>query len=186
MQSTNKPTPVLNLGTNKMVLVQMDNPYVVNHAAIRHAEAGDVFVITGEKYQELTNVIYMPDEDEGLTKAFILDRFKDNTHMELYILSDVAYEVIYDTLPADIGVQQVLDQVCEILYHWNEDDAKEVLERLDIDHAHLNYEEQQDLADDLLSNSNLEFYQKLEVDGEAFFLYKGNLHELSKGKNGTE
>lgn len=185
MQSTNKPTPVLNLGTNKMVLIQMDSPIVVNQACIRHSDEGEVFVITGEKYQELVNNTYMPKADEDLTKRFIIDRFKNNTHMGLYILSDEAYDFIYNSLPANFKVQEVLD-IYETLYGWHEHTASEVLKRLNIEHAHLSDEEQQILADDLLSNSNLEFYQNLEVDGEAVFLYKGNLHELSKGKNGTE
>ena len=178
MRSNNKPTPVLNLATNKMVLIQMDNPFVVNNAAIRHVDAGEVFVISGEKYQQLTDTIHMPDEDEGLTKAVILDRFKDNTHMDLYILSDDAYEFIYSTLPADMSVQQVLDQVYELLYHWHEDSCLEVLEYFEVEHEHLDFSEKEDLADDLLKNSNLEYYHKMEMDNEAVFLYKGNLREL--------
>lgn len=180
MRNNNKPTPVLNLALNKMVLIQLDDPVVVNQAAIRHTDKGSVFVISGEHYQELRNMTCMPDQDEGLTKAFILDRFQDNTYMELNILSDEAYEFIYNTLPTDVGVQQVLDQVYELLYDWHEDDCDEVLERLNMKADHLNTSEKQNLADELLSERGLEYYQKLDVDDELFFLYKGNLHEMQK------
>lgn len=179
MRSNNKPTPVLNLALNKMVLIQLDNPIVVNQAAVRHSDKGDVFVISGDHYQELLNTTSMPDEDEGLTKAFILDRFKDNTYMELNILSDEAYEIIYNTLRADIGVQQVLDQVYELLYDWHEDTCEDVLDRFDVTYSGMSNQEKNALADKLLSERNLEYYQQID-DDETMFLYKGELHEVSQ------
>lgn len=170
--NNNQPTPVLNLGTNKIVLIQMDNPVVVNKASIRHSDKGNVFIIEGDKYQELLDTIYMPNVDEDLTKAFVISRYKDNHHIDLDVLSDEAYDFIYDSLPADVGIQQVLDSLYEELFYWHEDNCEDVLDRLGIEHDHLEIQEKEDLADELLENCNLEDYCKMLIDGEKVFVYK--------------
>jgi hypothetical protein len=168
-------TPILNTDLDKIVMLPLDEPAVVTSKAVRFDETYQAFTIGDNDYKALGECFEVQSIKDEDTKAFILDKFKNNNWSGLSVLSDDAYEIIYSLLPTSMGAKQILLSLYTLLIDWNEDSAEEVLEELGVEYAHLDSQEQEELACELLLNSDRPHTEQTEVNGETRFLYSGEL-----------
>lgn len=170
-----QPAPVLNTDLDKIVLIPLAKSTMAFLQVVSFDEECQALTITDNDYKALGDKMELDCVKDEDTKAYIINKFKDNNWSELTVLSDEAYEIIYSLLPSDMGTRQILVSLYTLLVDWHEESAEEILTELGVDYGNLDDQEQEKLACELLLDTDCVHVEQTEVNGEARFLYSGEL-----------
>lgn len=154
-----KLTPVMNLGTDELVLLPLDNALVVQQANIRRCPSLDMMVIDGPSYEDLRDVLSLNKVGESVAQQFFIDRCNSSSIIGCRVLSDKAYGIIYNELTdAGDSIKALIENMGRILMSYYEDTPLGVLESAD--------EPTEDENGDRLSESDL-LNNALELIGSS-------------------
>lgn len=126
-------TPVMNLGSDELVLIPLDNFIVTKQGNIRHDEMLNMMVIDGSSYNDLESTLSLPEITEDESKAYFIKRCNDASGYGCAPLSDKAYGIIYNELvDAGDSLKLMLDNMGRILNSFHEDRPEDILSEVDL------------------------------------------------------
>lgn len=173
---------VLNIDTNEIVLIPINNIVVKEIAVITKHEEADLLTISNGSYSDLLDILELPKPCPDATKDFVIERFANNDVAELPIFTKHGYGLIYDLLPdiKGLSIKDIFEDLRFWLIDWNEDTPDDILDELEIEYNHLTQSERSTLAFDKLSNCD--YFQTVEsydVDGRRLIIYSGGEASLA-------
>ena len=151
---------VLNVDTNSIVAIPCDDEIVVNHGNIYDFGRHGVKAIQGSYYNNLSELIDLPNDDKKHNKAFFAQLCKKIAPSDSN-LTKQAYMHIYDVLESTCGMRLVgmLNYIANLHTDWQQECLGDLLLKTFFNWHGTSLTEQMKMARDYIEEDTQYFYE---------------------------
>lgn len=171
-------TLMLNTDTKKIVNIPIAVTASLKAGIVGYSDIAKINTISNADYQALGTVVELLPIDHEDTEDFLVERLKDNNAWNCEIKSDYAWGLVADRL-GSMDLLFVLDSVDAQVDGWKELAVQEIIDELELDIGHLTTEQQAEIVDHLLFESELASVDVMDNDdGSKNYIILGELSEI--------
>lgn len=158
-------TPVINLATENLVLLQLESEVVVNRGGITHNEELDLLTVSGKAYEYITKKSGGFQVRPSQAMAFFADHCAKQAHLgKCPTFSIIGYELAYASLFGNgMTMLELIKYAPTILAPWSEETPEQILDNAKIKHDSIEDEDLYTLAlNELNNNPRLTYYTRID------------------------
>lgn len=171
-------TLVLNTDLRKVVSIPIAVTSSLKTGVIGYSKNAKINTIGDADYKALGVVAELLPINPADTKDLLVSRLKENEAWNCSIKSDYAWGLVADRL-GSMDLLFVLDSVDAQVDGWKELAVQEIIDELELDIGHLTTEQQAEIVDHLLFESELASVDVMDNDdGSKNYIILGELSEI--------
>lgn len=171
-------TLMLNTDIKKIVKIPVAVTASLKAGIVGYSDIAKINTISDADYQALGTVVELLPIDDEDTKDLLVSRLKENEAWNCSIKSDYAWGLVADRL-GSMDLLFVLDSVDAQVDGWKELVVQEIIDELGLDIGHLTTEQQAEIVDHLLFESELASVDVMDNDdGSKNYIILGELSEI--------
>lgn len=171
-------TLVLNTDLRKVVSIPITVTSSLKAGVIGYSKNAKMNTIGDADYQALGVVVELLPINPKDTKDLLVSRLKENEAWNCSIKSDYAWDLVADRL-SSMDLLFVLGSVDAQVDGWQELTVQEIINELEMDIGHLTTEQQAEIVDHLLFESDLASVDVMDNDdGSKNYIILGDLSEV--------
>ena len=158
-------TPVINLATENLVLLQLESEAVVNRGGIVRNEELDLLTVNGKAYEYITKKSNGFDVRPSQAMAFFADHCAKQAHLgKCPTFSIIGYELAYASFFGNgMTMLELIKYAPAILEAWSEKTPKQILDDANINYDGIEGEDLYTLAlNELNNNPRLTYYTRID------------------------
>lgn len=180
-------TPVLNVDTESLVLLPLENPITIEYNKVFNVDGmNDVLGIKNSDYIKLMDLLNVEGRNLVLEKAYFLMRTNKSMGDGNNPMSLFARELMFDRLVSyGCTMKSIMERTVKGQWHWYEQAPFEFLDKALIDADNLNEDQAFNKAIGLIEESpTISYVGSHEVFGQPYLIYFDN-QDLSMSKKRT-
>ena len=171
-------TLMLNTDTKKIVNIPIAVTASLKTGIVGYSDIAKINTISNADYQALGTVVELLPIDHEDTEDFLVERLKDNNAWNCEIKSDYAWHLVASRL-SSTDLLFVLESIDAQVDGWQELTVQEIIDELELDIGHLTTEQQAEIVDHLLFESELASVDVMDNDdGSKNYIILGELSEI--------
>ena len=171
-------TLILNTDLRKVVSIPIAVTSSLKTGVIGYSKNAKINTIGDANYKALGVVVELLPINPTDTKDLLVSRLKENEAWNCSIKSDYAWGLVADRL-GSMDLLFVLDSVDAQVDGWKELAVQEIIDELELDIGHLTTEQQAEIVDHLLFESELASVDVMDNDdGSKNYIILGELSEI--------
>lgn len=171
-------TLMLNTDTKKIVNIPIAVTASLKAGVVGYSDIAKINTISNADYQALGTVVELLPIDHEDTEDFLVERLKDNNAWNCEIKSDYAWHLVASRL-SSTDLLFVLESIDAQVDGWKELAVQEIIDELELDIGHLTTEQQAEIVDHLLFESELASVDVMDNDdGSKNYIILGELSEI--------
>lgn len=171
-------TLMLNTDIKKIVKIPVAVTASLKAGIVGYSDIAKINTISDADYQALGTVVELLPIDDEDTEDFLVERLKDNNAWNCEIKSDYAWHLVASRL-SSTDLLFVLESIDAQVEGWKELTTDEVISELELDISHLTTEQQAEIVNHLLFESDLANVDEIDNDdGSKSYIILGELSEI--------
>ena len=168
-------TPALILGENKIAMMPLDHPAVIEQGHVFKIENLGLWAIGDNSYDKLKTVIDMPPYSAESTRQYVIEQMMNCDDIAAKDkLSELGFLAMYEHLiKSGCSIDSILLDMTDTVLYWSESTPQALLKRFGIDDQQMDDTTPRDaVLRHINEDENLEYEAMHGINGELHIVYR--------------